>query len=374
MNALDAVQLVVEGKAPNGWATTRGVYANLSRWPQEIQYYVKCPKCGLVHGDYKSMRDAHAKKLCTTCNLDAINALKDQVQDVIHDPEHKPKEMAKIVAEGIDPFDPFDAPPEGEGVPLPPDDEPSIDPTDINGEIERLLMGNWVDVALRQFADDESFALTDLEIDERWSEREGNYDAENLADTTAFKVDVADREYIFFKGTEEAEQYALKIVRNDLESEPEIFTQDWLKDFVDEDRLKDAIGDPHEEWENDVRDLDYSELLEKMVEEGKVEDDDPVFFKKNGDPRIENPVRVKALNEIMEAYIESDKPTVDPWEWLRDVYGREEAVKQAISMAGIDVEKAAQSAVDTDGVAHFIARYDGHEQTLENGTVYYRIN
>jgi len=373
MKALDAVQLVVEGKAPEGWATTRGVYANLSRWPQEIEIYVKCPKCGLVHGDFKSMRDAHAKKLCDTCNLDAINKLKDEIQDVVHDPEHKPKEMVSF-AEGLEPFDPFDAPAESDGIPLPPDDEPGLDPTDTKGEIERLLMGNWVDVAKRQFSDNEDFPLTDLEIDEPWSEREGDYDADNLTDTTAFKVDVSDREYIFFKSAEEAENYALKIVRNDLESEPEIFTQDWLKDFVDEDRLKDAIGDPYEEWEDDVRNLDYSELLEKMVEESKVDDDDPVFFKKNGEPRIENPVRVKALNAFMEAYIESDKPTVDPWEWLRDIYGREDAVKQAIQMAGIDVDKAAQSAVDTDGVAHFIARYDGHEHELENGTVYYRIN
>ena len=126
MNAREAIQLVVEGKAPEGWATTRGVYGNFSRWPQEVEWYVKCPKCGLVHGNFKSMRDAHSKKLCDVCNLKQIDNLKDEIKDVVDDPEHKPKEMISF-AEGIDDaFDPFDTPPENEGVPTPPEDEPDF--------------------------------------------------------------------------------------------------------------------------------------------------------------------------------------------------------------------------------------------------------
>jgi len=374
MNALEAIQLVVEGKAPEGWATTRGVYANLSNYPREIQYYVKCPKCGLVHGDFKSMRDAHAKKLCDVCNLDAINKLKDEVQDVIHDPDHKPKEMSKIVSEAADPFDPFDTPPEGEGaVPVPPEDEPSFtEPADTKGEIERLLLGNWVDVALRQFAEEERINLTDIEIDDNWGQ--GDYDADNLEATTRFKVDANGQEFLIFKSEEVAEEYALEIVRNDLESEPELFAQDWLRGFVDEAKLRNAIGDPYEEWEDDVRNLYYEDLLDKMVEEGYVQNDDTVFFKKNTDKRIENPVRVKALNKYMEDYIEKEKPTWEPWQWLEDLYGKDEAQKQAIEMAGIDVDKAAKDAVATDGWPHFVARYDGNSHPLENDAIYCRTN
>lgn len=374
MNARAAIQLVVEGKAPDGWSTTRGVYANLSKWPREVEYYVKCPKCGLVHGSFKKMADAHAKKLCDVCNLDAINKLKDEIQDVVHDPEHKPKEMAKLMGEAIERFDPFDEPPEGQGqepAPVPPEDLP-VEPEDTKGEIERLLLGNWVDVALREFCEDQHYDLTDLEIDENWGQ--GDYDSNDPESTTKFKVDVGNEEWLFFKSEDEAESYALEIVRNDLESEPEIFSQDWLRQFVDEDRLRNAIGDPYEEWENDVRNLDYEDLLDKMVEEGYVEDDDAVFFKKNGDKRIENPVRVKALNKIMEDYIEREKPSWEPWDWLEDIYGKEDAQKQAIEMVGIDVDEAAKSAVATDGWPHFIARYDGHSHSLENGGVYCRTN
>lgn len=373
MNARAVIQLVVEGKAPDGWSTTRGVYANLSKWPREVEYYVKCPKCGLVHGSFKKMADAHAKKLCNVCNLDAINKLKDEIQDVVHDPEHKPKEMAKLMGEAIDRFDPFDEPPEGHGLEpqVPPEDQ-FLEPEDTKSEIERLLLSNWVDVALREFCEDQSYNLSDVEIDERWSQ--GDYDTDDPDATARFKVDVGNKEWLFFKSEDEAETYALEIVRNDLKTEPEIFSQDWLREFVDEDRLRNAIGDPYEEWENDVRNLDYEDLLDKMVEENYVEDDDPVFFKKNSDKRIENPVRVKALNKIMEDFIEKKKPSWEPWEWLEDVYGKEEAPKRAIEMVGIDVDEAAKSAVATDGWPHFIARYDGNSHYLENGSTYCRIN
>jgi len=377
MNAKDAIQFVVEGKAPTGWAVARGVYADLSKWPREVEYYLKCPKCGLVHGGFKSMRDAHAKRLCDVCNVKAINDIKDQIQDVIHDPSHKPKSMAKIVgnkvAEAIDTFDPFDEPPaeQAQGVPLPPEDEP--EPSDTMGEIDRLLLGNWVDVALREFCNDQGSELSDIEIDDRW--HEGNYDKDNPESTTKFKVDIGrNEEWLFFKDSDEAESYALGLVRNDLKNEPEIFAQDWLKRFVDEDKLKYAIGDLHEEWEDDVRTLDYEELLTKMVDENYVEFDDPVFFKKNGELRLQTQARADALNVYMEDYIEKEKPTFEPWEYMEDTYGKEEAGKEAIKMVGIDVDAAAKNAVNTDGWPHFVARYDNESHDLENGGVYCRIN
>ena len=375
MNAKETIQLVVEGKAPDNWAATRGVYADLTKWPHEVKYYVKCPKCGLVHGDFKSLRDAMSKKLCDTCNVEAINGLKDQVYDVVHDPEHKPKSMAKIVREDLEPFNPFDEPPEHEGVPVPSEDDPDLGVDATKGEIERLLLGNWLDVALRQFAEAEDVALTDIVIDDHWSERHGNYDPANMEETTAVQFEADARQYMMFKDHDAAEAFALERVKNDLNDEPGIFTQSWLKDFVNEDKLRQAIGDPNEEWENDVRGLYYEDLLDKMVEEGWVEADDPVFFKKNGDKRVETKARVAALNVYMEDYIDRRKPPApDPWDWLQDIYGKDEAIKQAIEMAGIDIDKAAQSAVDTDGVAHFLSTYDGHEHELENGAVYYRTN
>jgi len=60
--------------------------------------------------------------------------------------------------------------------------------------------------------------------------------------------------------------------------------------------------------------------------------------------------------------------------YLEKIYGSEDAVKQAIEIAGIDVNAAAEDAVDTDGPEHFVARYDGNYYTTKNGLVYWREN
>jgi hypothetical protein len=64
----------------------------------------------------------------------------------------------------------------------------------------------------------------------------------------------------------------------------------------------------------------------------------------------------------------------DPIAYLEDIYGAEDAVKQAIEIAGIDVDAAAEDAVDTDGAAHFLARYDGNSYETKSGLVYWRDN
>ena len=60
MNAKDTIALVERGKAPEGWATALGIYANLSKWPYEVKYYVKCPKCG--QGDLVVKRARRGKR------------------------------------------------------------------------------------------------------------------------------------------------------------------------------------------------------------------------------------------------------------------------------------------------------------------------
>lgn len=374
MNAKEAIQLVVEARTPDGWATTRGVYANYSNWPNEVEFYVKCPKCGLVHGNFKTLRDAELKKLCDTCNVEAINAIKDQVQDVIHDPLHKPKSMAKIVHEAE--FDPFDEPPEAEGVQEPDPDDPDLGADATKAQIMHLLLNNWVDIALRDLADAESVPLADIEIDTRWSEREGNYDSANPGDATALEVHLNGEEFYLFRDYDAAEEYAIKTVKNDLESEPETYaTGDWIKDFIDEDRLRQAIGDPNEGWDDEVRGLYYEDLLDKMVEEDMIEADDLVFFKRNGDKRIETKKRAALLDEYLEKYIETHAPEArDPWDYMEEMYSKDEILKEAIKLAGFDADAAAKFVVNSDGPANTLARYDHNDRELENGAHYYRIN
>jgi len=371
MNAKELIQ-ITEGHTPFGWETTRGVYANLTRWPEFIQYYVKCSRCGLVHGDFKSLKDAMAQKLCDTCNMDVINKLKDEVTKVVDDPEHKPKAMTKIIGEADDRFDPFDAPPDEPETGVPP--LPAEDMPDVTSEIDRLLLGNWVDIALRDFAAQNGEALSDLVIDEEWSERHGNFDRAKLEDTKYFKLDCG-HEYVVYKDSDVMEEHALELVTQTLTDEPEMFTQSWLINYIDTEKLKREIGDPYEEWEDENVPTDYGELLQKMVDENCIDDGDDVFFKRNGEARVENKVRAKALDAIKDDYVANNKPTVDdPMDWLREIYSEEEVIKEAIRMAGIDVKAAAKSAVDTDGAAHFLNSYSGTSEELAGGALYVRMS
>jgi len=54
------------------------------------------------------------------------------------------------------------------------------------------------------------------------------------------------------------------------------------------------------------------------------------------------------------------------------IYSTEDLLQQ--SFINIDYEAAAQEAVRADGVAHFLAGYDGHENETDEGMYYYRQN
>jgi ferritin-like metal-binding protein YciE len=88
---------------------------------------------------------------------------------------------------------------------------------------------------------------------------------------------------------------------------------------------------------------------------------------------VANKVRSQQLSALVEKWIEDTKPKVDPWEWLNDVYGKEDAIKQALSMVSIDYDKAAADAVNTDGWSHFISSWDRNSIDLANGAVACRI-
>jgi len=61
--------------------------------------------------------------------------------------------------------------------------------------------------------------------------------------------------------------------------------------------------------------------------------------------------------------------------YLEDIYGpTAAAADKAIQIAGIDIDAAADDAVDTDGWEHFLARYDGNSNETDAGLVYWRVN
>lgn len=162
-----------------------------------------------------------------------------------------------------------------------------------------------------------------------------------------------------------ARELALAIVKQDLEESPENFNQSFIESHIDMDRLR---RDLH----GDVRDMAYEDLegmserdLVKLAEEYGVdqppEEDDENANEFEWD-----------LDELADKIAEDRLK--DPLSYLEDIYGKEDAVKKAIEIAGIDVDAAAEEAVDTDGEGHFLSGYDGNTETTDSGLVYWRVN
>lgn len=94
----NAREIIVQERlrhAPLWSKGARGIYANYSKYPDEIEWYTKCPRCGDVHGSYKSFKEAHGKKFCAVCDREDVDKLKDWVKDAIHPPQTKPGQKPK---------------------------------------------------------------------------------------------------------------------------------------------------------------------------------------------------------------------------------------------------------------------------------------
>ena len=345
MTALEVIHSLQEKKrpAPN-WTDTQGVYADYSSYPN-LEFYAKCPKCGLVHGSYKNMREAHGKRLCDHCNVEAINKTKKMVKEVdAPKNQGKPgKGLSKVFNEA------------DETLPEPPDD--AFDAR------EYLLTtpshANWIQAALTDLAE---FADTQMSIAPR---SRAFLDADKSPDKVELEGDDG-TEWTIWKTEDVARAETLEHVRNMLETEPELFAQDWLQQFIDQDRLRHHLHDEARdiEW---LLDRSEQEQVDFLIKENVLNKED---FYNEEDDFVDN----EDLREAgLEAYREQKAAEFDPMEWFREIYGAE-AAKYAIEAVGIDIEAAAQSAIDEDGWVHFASSYDGNSIDLQSGAVAIRSN
>jgi len=221
-----------------------------------------------------------------------------------------------------------------------------------------------------------------------------------------------DREYYVVENDDAAEEEALARVKQDLENEPEIFNQSFIESHIDTERLRrDLESDVQNMREEDLRDMsardfwreaegtgvepkyvvtgndpsgtdhnigefsdedDAEEAGRKWVEDHKAADPDPDnadgydFDVESADPSDSD------IETVAEAQAQAQLK--DPMQYLEDIYGKEDAVKQAIKIAGIDIDAAAHEAVNVDGAGHFLASYDGDLRESPNGLAYWRHN
>jgi hypothetical protein len=161
-------------------------------------------------------------------------------------------------------------------------------------------------------------------------------------------------EYNVIENEEEAKRIAIEVAKQDLEHNPEIFTRDFLSDYVyitdtdinmiladEEDFIRGEVESEYEVEDEEMTEEEIAEEIDKIVEE--------------------------RLSEI------EDWLRTDPIGYFVDELGTftlEDLLKQPFIQ--IDVERAARDAVAMDGWAHFLSLYDGNYETTSGGIVIFR--
>ena len=301
--------------------------------------------------------------------------------------------------------------------------EPAQTDSDLKDDVFSAYQDDWRYTAIDQFnaAESEGVALTDDES--LWKEDKGeNADFMRFGDWHIYRDD------------DTAERYAYNQVLQDLKDEPEIFNQEWLSNFIDEENLKHLLWqDVAEHRRSDFDEMRQKEKIGELERAGLIDADtdiytttkaisrdyrypakkqkeaiaayveqsrqglvDPVSSEDldamddedlvkllvaahivdEDDAYTEDQVEREDLDEFLDSkaddYVESLEKDFDPMEWLRDIYGKEDALKQAIEIAGLDAERAAKEAISTDGWAHFLA-VGADTSSLDCGAVYFEL-
>jgi hypothetical protein len=219
------------------------------------------------------------------------------------------------------------------------------DETAVLKEMAKALEVKWNDLSIREASNYEGFGTgTVYEINQSFSRSEW-YVVEN---------------------EDQAEALAIEIVKQDLESEPEIFNQDFIERHIDEKKLRDELmPDVRNFAQEDLEALSTEDFWEAYEGEGL----DAPEEDEEGNRR--EPIS-REIEELAER--QAEERLRDPMEYLEDIYGKIDAVKEAIRIAGIDEDEAAKEAVNADGAGHFLSSYDGETHETPAGLVYWRHN
>jgi len=272
----------------------------------------------------------------------------------------------------------------------------------------------WEDEALRELAKE-----MDLDADD-FKTRRGT-GRNSMEVYGAGRGSNGESEWVVFKTWKDAESYAEDYVKEQIEDEPEIFNQNWLKghysisdtdariyasedasfyvedikteddgervcreadmddewdaiqemkgeldDLVNfpEDELPDSLSDYNKEWEKakkanpDDLDAAASDFSDEV---------EPLLEKRREELVDE---AAEALEEKMSDETEKELKS-DPIGYFEDRFGEWEPYKRLLH---IDAEAAAKDAIRADGVDHFLDRYDGDHTELGRNAVAFGTN
>nr|DAG41043.1 MAG TPA: hypothetical protein [Caudoviricetes sp.] len=161
-----------------------------------------------------------------------------------------------------------------------------------------------------------------------------------------------------------------------------VFSEDFrdyvISRFVDEDWFRDALKESNEYYLNDSASESDSiygnRLIAELYDDGFLEDAD---FEEDEDGNIDYTTLKDSvdLDDITEDYVEYlVNREGDPIESYISNFGKDDFYTAVIDHNLPDISETVEEAIDWDGVAHFIASYDGDELELEDDYYAYRID
>jgi hypothetical protein len=190
------------------------------------------------------------------------------------------------------------------------------------------------------------------------------------SDNNHYTASNGNAEFEVFETEDDARERAIERVKEDLEENPEYFSKDWLMNYIDgKDFFTEVYNEWNESYANDIESEDSDKyanrLIEEMVENGIVSSEEAKEDDFDAEDYKDAFVELMTSNQMWED---------NGLEHYIDNFGEEQAFKVVSDNNLIDIDKASESAVDTDGVAHFLSSYDGEQIDLSNGHVAYRTN
>jgi hypothetical protein len=146
---------------------------------------------------------------------------------------------------------------------------------------------------------------------------------------------------------------------------------------VDEDWFADALRESTQYYVDDIEEETYGQdkyanrLIEELVENGILGDDDLEEDEDLGGLLT----YTGDIDSLKEEYVDLLVDREDnPIEYYINNFGSDSFTDVCKENMLIDWDKVAEECIDVDGVAHFIARYDGEEHDLGDGLYAYRQN
>ena len=192
-------------------------------------------------------------------------------------------------------------------------------------------------------------------------------------DDNVYIVDT-DAEYLVCT-EDEAEDYARQNIEDvwddlGLESFTEDF-QDWVVNYaIDEDYLETSVRDY---IEMDIYDLVDEDVVEKAIDYDLIDREDAFEEDEDGFLVIKDDV---IIDDLKEQLVDAEFDEIDDYAgWIEAQFGRDYLADMISSDPDIvDMDKLVDECIDWDGIAHFVATYDGNELDLGHDLYAYRIN